>query len=598
MTINYKNLIKPALLILLISSVNLGCTKLDQQPQATANKAAVFGSQAGLELYTNSFYNILPTTSAVIRGDEMCDYFARTAVPDFIRAGAYGPQNSSGWSWTDLRNINYFIVNCKDPVVPKSVRENYIGIARFFRGWFYFEKVKRFGDVPWINKPFDVADDQLYAGRDSRALVIDSVMADLDYAAAHITTNDNTRSLITKNTALAFKSRVCLFEGTFRKYHTEYPNLQSSANGLLTQAAAAAQQVMTSGVYSLNTAGGTDKAYRNLFNNQTVVPAETILADIVDPALALLNDANWYYTSGTYGARLSFTRTFINTYLSIDGTPFTNKAGYQTMTFPQEVKNRDMRLQQTIRMGNLTRVNGGVQQAAPPVFSYTYTGYMPIKFTIDDASMDGGARNTNSLVLMRYAEVLLNYAEAKAELGTLTDADWNTTIGALRRRAGITGATTTVRPTIADPYFKTNYFPNISDPALLEVRRERGIELAMEGFRFYDLVRWKRGPLMEQVWNGFYVPALNTAMDLNEDGVLDVLFYQVKPATTIAGVTYVNVAQTVSGAPNAQRLSNDTFGELTWLTTVPRVWNDKYYLFPIPQNDLQVNPKLGQNPDW
>ncbi|GAB3906698.1 RagB/SusD family nutrient uptake outer membrane protein [Mucilaginibacter boryungensis] len=597
MTTNYKNTIKPVLLILLISSIGMGCKKLDQQPQATANKAAVFGSQAGLELYTTSFYNILPTTSAVIRGDEMCDYFARTAVPDFIRAGAYGPQNSSGWSWGDLRNINYFIVNCNDPAVPKAVRENYIGIARFFRGWFYFEKIKRFGDVPWINKPFDVDDPGLYAARDSRTLVIDSVMADLDYAAAHITTSDNTRSLITKNTALAFKSRVGLFEGTYRKYHTEL-NQQSSANTLLTAAATAAQQVMTSGGFSLNTAGGTDKAYRNLFNNQAVVPSETILADIVDPALSILNDANWYYTSGTYGARLSFIRTFINTYLNIDGTPFTNKAGYQTMTFPQEVKNRDMRLQQTIRMGNLTRVNGGVQQPAPPVFSYTYTGYMPIKFTIDDASMDGGARNTNSLVLMRYAEVLLNYAEAKAELGTLTDADWNSTIGALRRRAGITGATTTVKPTVADPYLQANYFPGISDPVILEVRRERGIELAMEGFRFSDLARWKRGKLMEQIWNGFYVPALNTPMDLNEDGVQDVLFYQVKPATTISGVTYVNVAATVSGAPNAQRLANDTFGELTWLTTVPRVWDDKYYLYPIPQADLQVNPKLGQNPGW
>ncbi|MES2275421.1 MAG: RagB/SusD family nutrient uptake outer membrane protein [Bacteroidota bacterium] len=596
MTFTHKNSIRLLIFTLFVSCITIGCKKLDQQPEATANKAAVFGSQAGLDLYANSFYNILPTSSAIIRGDAIADYAARTTVPDFIRTGAYSAQLSTGWTWTDLRNINYFIQNCTDPAVSKTVRENYIGIARFFRGWFYFEKVKRFGDVPWINKPYDVADPALYAGRDPRTLIIDSVMADLDYAAAHITTADNTRSLITKNTALAFKSRVCLFEGTFRKYHTEY-NLQSSVSGLLTAAAAAAQQVMTGGGFSLNVAGGTNAAYRNLFNSQAIIPSETILAVISDPALAVYNDANWYMTSATYGDRLSFTRTFINTYLNIDGTPFTNKAGYQTLTFPQEVKSRDMRLQQTIRMGSYTRLNGGVQQAAPPVFSYTYTGYQPIKLTQDDASMDGGARNTNSLPVMRYAEVLLNYAEAKAELGTLTDADWNSTIGALRRRAGITGITST-KPTVADPYLQANYFPGITDPAILEIRRERGIELVLEGFRFYDIVRWKLGPLMEQTWNGIYVPALNQAMDLNEDGVADVLFYQVKPATTIAGVTYISVAATTSSGANPQRLSNDTNGELTWLTTVPRKWDDKFYLYPIPYADLQVNPKLGQNPGW
>lgn len=596
MTILSEKLFRPLLFMFFAGSMSIGCKKLDQQPQATANKAAVFGSKAGLDLYTNSFYNILPTTSAIIRGDAMSDYLARTTVPDFIRPGAFSPQQSSGWSWSDLRNINYFIQNCTDPAVSQPVRENYIGLARFFRGWFYFEKLKRFGDVPWINRPFDVDDPDLYAGRDPRILIVDSIMADLDYAASHITTTDNSRSLITRYTALAFKSRVCLFEGTFRKYHTEY-NLQGSVDTLLTAAAEAAEQVITNGGFALNIAGGTDKAYRNLFNSQAIIPAEIILANLVDPTLAIYNDANWYLTSSTYGDRLSFTRTFINTYLNIDGTPFTNAAGYRTMTFPQEVKNRDMRLQQTIRMGNYTRANGGVQQAAPPVFSYTYTGYQPIKLTMDDASMDGGSRNTNSLPLIRYAEVLLNYAEAKGELGTLTDEDWNNTIGALRRRAGITGNTGT-KPLIADPYLKANYFPDISDPVLLEIRRERGIELALEGFRFYDIVRWKRGPLMEQVWNGFYVPALDQAMDLNEDGVLDVLFYQEKPAATIPGVTYVNVAETIKSGANPQRLSNNTSGELTWLTNVKRTWDDKFYLFPIPENDRQVNPKLGQNPGW
>lgn len=587
--------IKLAIAMLFASFVTVSCKKLDQVPKDTATNSAVFGSINGLQLYANSFYDILPTAGDAVRGDAMTDYAARTSVPDFLRPGAFGPRQSGGWSWSGLRNINYFIENCTNPAISLDQRQHFIGLARFFRAWFYFDKLKRFGDVPWIGKTMKVDDPALYNGRDKRTLVVDSILADLDYAGLHINTIDNTRSLITKYTAYAFKSRVCLFEGTFRKYHDEY-GLQASVDGLLNQGVTAAQKVMNEGGFSLNTAGGTDKAYRQLFTSQAPVASEVILAAISDPALGIFNDSNWYWTSATYGDRLSFIRTFVNTYLNIDGTPFTDKAGYKTMPFAEEVKGRDMRLQQTIRMGNYTRLNGATQQVAPPVFSYTYTGYQPIKLTQDDASMDGGSRNTNSIPLMRYAEVLLNFAEAKAELGTLTDADWNLTIGALRRRAGITGNTAT-KPVVADKYLQTNYFPAISDPSLLEIRRERGIELAFEGFRFNDIVRWKRGELMDQTWNGFYVPALDVPLDLNEDGKPDVCFYTTLPANQVAGVTYVSVAATlIGGTANPQRLSSDN--ELTWLTTVQRKWDNKFYLYPIPETDRLQNPKLGQNPGW
>ncbi|MGV3639885.1 MAG: RagB/SusD family nutrient uptake outer membrane protein, partial [Adhaeribacter sp.] len=341
-----------------------------------------------------------------------------------------------------------------------------------------------------------------------------------------------------------------------------------------------------------------DKSYRQLFTNPAPVATEIMLAAVVDPALSVFNDANWWWTSATYGARVSLIRTFVNTYLNIDGTPFTATPGYETMPFAQEVKNRDKRLQQTIRMGDYKRTNGGLVTAAPPVFSYTYTGYHPIKWSLDDQFYDGGSRNINSISMLRYAEVLLNYAEAKAELGTLTDQDWTNTIGALRQRAGITGGLN-ARPATVDPYLQSRYFPGISDPVLLEVRRERGVELVLEGLRLEDIIRWNRGALMEMVWNGFYVPALNQPLDLNEDGVLDVAFYKTMPATKVPGVTYVNVAETISGGtPNPQRLSQDTQGELTWLANIPRKWEPKHYLYPIPEADRLMNPALGQNPGW
>jgi len=578
--------------ILSLVLLGAGCTKqLDQTAVSTATKDAVFSSEDGLKLYTLSFYNMLPGISDVFRTDcALSDFGATSSVPDYIREGAYSSRQGSGWSWTDLRNVNYFIQNNNNPAVPEEVRNNYMGMARFFRAYFYFQKLVRFGDVPWYNKPLDVGDTALlYKGRDSRTVIMDSIIADLDYAAANMTEmSDNTRSQITKTVVWGFKSRVCLFAGTFRKYQTSY-NLQSTADTYLKMAAAAADSVIQSGVYSLNTAG--DQPYRNLFISETPVSSEIMLADVSSVALAKYNDGNWYFTSATYGSRFSFTRTFINTYLMQDGTPFTDKAGHDTMVFASEVKNRDLRLSQTIRMGDYQRITGGTKIPGPPAFSYTYTGYMPIKWTLDDMYYDGGSLNTNSVSLMRYAEILLNYAEAKAELGTLTDADWKLTVGALRARAGITGGINS-KPTTVDPYMKQTYFPDVTDPSIMEIRRERGIELCLEGFRMEDLIRWKHGELLELPWNGFYVPALNTPLDLNGDGILDVAFYTTAPASKVSGVTYIDVSK------QPQTLSGGSKGELHWLDNITREWHDYQYLYPIPFADLQVNPNLVQNPGW
>jgi hypothetical protein len=585
---------KQYLWFILLSILVVSCD-LEQVPQATASKSAVFSSQQGLDLYTYSLYGMLPNRSTSL--DAMSDYMAVKTVFPFVQKSTFGAVNSSGWSWGDLRTINYFIANNNNPKVPEAVRKHYTGIAKFFRAYFYYEKVKRFGDVPWIGKPLDVKDPILYGGRDPRSLVMDSVLADLNYACANITTTtDATRSQVTKYVAYALKARICLFEGTFRKYHTEL-GLQASAATWLNEAATAAKAVMDANIYSIYTTGGAGKSYRTVFTNAAPIASEVMLASICDLTLNVLNDANWYWTSGTYGDKASFTRTFINTYLKLDGTPYTNDPGYTTQLFKDEVKNRDLRLKQTIRLGDYKRISGGLQVPAPPLFSYTFTGYMPIKWTLDDMYYDTRDLNINSISMFRYAEVLLNYAEAKAELGTLTDADWAATVGVLRARGGITGGLTT-KPTVVDPYLKSVYFPDISDPVILEVRRERGIELCLEGFRFADILRWKRGELMNQEWNGFYVPALNTPMDLNEDAINDVVFYQGTKPSLGSALTYVDVSPTVSGKVNSQLLKNGTSGELTWMNNIVRMWEDKMYYYPIPTTDLVTNPNLGQNPGW
>lgn len=586
-----KNIIVPFVSACLL----LSACSMDEIPQASVDKETVFSNEKGLETYSYSFYNMLPSVTDGYNQDAMCDYGAVTNYDDFIRAGAYSSEVSSGWSWTDLRNINYFIENCTNEAVEESVRNNYIGLARFFRAYFYYEKVVRFGDVPWIDRTLSVDDELLYAPRDSRTVVMDHVLEDLDFACEHITrTSDETGSLVTKWVAYALKSRICLFEGTFRKYHTEL-GLTDTADKWLQEAANAAETVMNESGHSIYTGAGEDASFRTLFISDSPVTSEVMLASVADEGLGVLGSANWWWTSGTYGSHFSMIRSFINLFLMTDGTPFTDKPNHEKIEFYDECQNRDKRLAQTIRTPGYMRDG---KPAAPNFNGYSYTGYQPIKYTLDDSYYDAGALNTNAIPLFRYAEVLLNYAEAKAEMGTLTDADWANTIGVLRARAGITGGLN-AKPTKVDKYIQETYFPEISDPTILEVRRERSIELALEGFRFTDLLRWKRGDLMTMRWTGIYVPKLNVQMDLDHDGTTDVIFYKGETPTGLpSSCTPIAVD---GGDVTRQGLTGSNSGNLTWYDNDPsRVWHEdgRQYYYPIPKSAINLNGNLKQNPGW
>ena len=573
----------------------LGACSMDESPKSEIDKESIFNNEKGLQTYSYSFYDILPSISNGYKKDAMCDYGAVTSFDSFLRDGAYSAEVATGWAsddWKNLRNLNYFIENCVSDQLDESVRDNYIGLARFFRAYFYYEKVLRFGDVPWVDKSLSIDDEKLYDERDPRTFVMDKVLEDLDFACEHITrTSDGTGSLVTKWVAYALKSRICLFEGSFRKYHTEL-GLADTANKWFQEAVNAAETVMAESGHSLYTGAGTDGSMRAIFISDTPITSEVMLASCCDVTLGKLGDANWWWTSGTYGSRFSMTRTFVNTFLSIDGTPFTDRPGYETMLFYDECQDRDMRLAQTIRTPGYQRDG---EPAAPNFNGYTFTGYQPIKYTLDATRYDAGALNTNAIPLFRYAEVLLNYAEAKAELGTLSDQDWSKTVGALRARAGITGGLN-AKPVKVDTYLQNTYFPNISDPVLLEIRRERSIELALEGFRFSDIKRWKLGKLMTMRWTGIYVPKLNEPMDLDHDGTMDVVFYiGSKPENLPASCTPISV-----GDDTQQGLTQGTYGNLTWSDNDPRIWydDDRQYYYPIPAAAIQKNPNLKQNPGW
>ena len=311
-------------LLLLLAAT--ACKKdLNLKPFDKLSPENAFNTEADLQLYANSFYKILPDGNAIIRGDVMSDYMAGKDVNAYIRPGAYSSTSSSGWSWSDLRNINYFLEHYNQANIPAEAKNHFAGMARFFRAMFYFEKVKRFGDVPWYSRTMSINDPDLYKGRDPRVRVMDSVLADLDFACANIRSKkDNTASQVTKWVALAFKSRVCLFEGTFRRYRPEL-GLPDAATWLKASLSAA-DELINSGQYSLNTSGDATMNYRNLFINETPNANEIILAYVCNKSLRVFNDANWFFTSATYGNRISLTKTFADTYLNIDGSRFTDLA--------------------------------------------------------------------------------------------------------------------------------------------------------------------------------------------------------------------------------------------------------------------------------
>lgn len=592
--------------LILSASVLVVSCDLAEQPKAKAGRDMIFGSETGLLTYTNGFYEYLPDYDNAHKQNITMDNAAKNATGTY-EVGAYTTNTSTSWSWGSIRNVNYFLKYNTSSNVSEPIRNNYSGIARLFRAYLYFNKLVQYGAVPWIDIPLEPDSPELYKTQDSRDVIISKMIEDLDFAAANITEDKITpnSNRVNRWTALFFKSRVCLFEASFRKYHStgskfgkEYlKDCKITAEELYRQAADAAQEIIEKGPYRLYT--GTPYAngrgsYRELFISDNAVSQEVMLSLALDPVLQL-GEANWYYNSSTYGPHLCMTHAFAKTYLNLDGTPYNDKKGDTYKTFAEETSGRDYRLNQTIRAADYTcKDKEGVFVPTPAnMTGHSLTGYQFTKYVMDDISFDGGRTNYNDVPIARYAEVLLNYAEAKAELGTLTDTDWEKTIGALRGRAGITGGLDK-KPTTADPYMMSIY-TGVTDPVILEIRREREIELILEGLRLNDLKRWACGKLWETAaWDGIYIPALNTPLDLNGDGTNDVF---VTEDSKYSG-PYKSIAMYTGDNLKVVKLADDTKGGYRLNYEISRVWNDNMYIYPIPEIVIQKNPNLKQNPGW
>jgi hypothetical protein len=570
-----------------------GCLKsklLDQDPQQNISDATYWNTTNDLKLYVNNLYQRLPVyfeyqSLGPYSVDDNSDNMVFGQYNQRLNGETVVPASGGGWSygdWSDIRSVNYFLDNYSHVQDPINSYATYVGEAYFFKAYFYFDKLKAFGALPWLNKAPSTDDTvSLLMARLPRNVVVDSILADLDKAIEYLLPKGQADPMrINKEFAVGFKSRVALYEGTWEKYHEGDPFGVSGQDGssLLKIAAEAAGMVIQSGKYALDNKGQPN-GYWALFNQTNYSQSNEVMFwrqySFEDQIIHHWNS----YSSG--GAYRGITKSLVDAYLCADGKPIAVSSLYQgDDSLSLVVKDRDPRLAQTIYTpGDIiysaaTYPSGQDYVFKAPLLNdpgeeQSITGYQLYKSHSVDYNQGAGSlqASTIGLLYMRYAEVLLNYAEAKAELGILTQADLDESINVLRDRVNMPHLR--IGDIASDPNWQ---FPHLS-PLINEVRRERRVELACEGFRLDDIFRWAAADKLIHGWKPLgakwkqwatVFPGMEVGKDvfLNKDGYIE---------------PFKNV------------------------TTMQEGYNfdiDRDYLLPIPDQEITLNPNLIQNPGW
>lgn len=584
-----------------LTGTAVSCQKdfLDRYPQTSVTPEVFFNTEEDLALYINGLLSM--PDRYVYRNEQSSDNAATTGAVEVknIMTGNPSSQNvSGGWSWERLRTINYFLENYKRANVTDEVKNHYAGLARYYRALFYHDKVKRFSDVPWYSGTLNPGDEELFKGQDPRTLVMDNVMADLEFAVANVREDVPTGTPGKWVVALA-EAKIALHEGTYRKYHG-YLDLEGTADALLQKAAATAARIMAESGHSIYNTGNPETDYAALFGSQDLLNnPEVMLASIFDQTRNRSQNAN-NEIFGNY--EQSPARDLVQTYLMADGSRFTDQAGYETMGFVEEFENRDPRLAQTMAYPGWQRV----QDAAPYVqfLARNFTGYHQLKGYVN--STDQVELGGVDVPAHRYAEALLILAEAKAELGTLTQTDLDNTVNLLRDRVGMPHLDLAWANANPDPV-ETTKFPNVSGAntgVILEIRRERRVEFAFESMRYDDLMRWHAGKLLESIPRGMYFPGVGD-YDLTGDGVADIRLIpegETIPAErdqNSLGVQLVYYTIGPIGGGASIYLENGVNGGFLVTDDRERTFIEpQYYYRPVPNSETILNNNLYQVFGW
>lgn len=546
---------------------------LDKPPRSEfSNTPAFWSNSNSVESYSNTLYE---NYSGYGQGGSGGWFYFKSlsddqADPNFENwTFTTIPNTSSYWSsaFTEIRRCNYIIEGMAMSSLDDAVKKNYEAIARLNRAWQYFNLVRQYGDVQWYDKVIlDPNDEAVNQPRTDRDLVIDNVVADLDYAINNLTTT-KAGNAWSKHMALAMKSDVCLFEGSYCKYRTQADNGKAAdparAEKYFKLCVEASEQLMAAG-YSLTKNYGEVYNSVDLSKNSEVIFWRNYHKDV-------LGHSTVDYTTGST-AQKGITKDAVDAFLFRDGKPlatttldkddkaYLNKDGDYSLV--KMLSTRDKRLSVLIDSVASFKghgwVRGGKTQKTAEMTSstaYTIQKYDNFAMGADNPILyrNGIGSGYTDAPIYWISVIYLNYAEAKAELGTLTQTDLDNTINKLLARADVPAMDLNPQADPANNHGVSNL--------LWEIRRCRRCELMTDNwYRYWDLVRWHQ---LDKLDSGKY-PNINRGANLSN--VTDC-------QATLDGGYVVATGKT-------------------------RSFDKKYYFWPIPQNQCSLSPATVQNDGW
>ena len=546
-----------------------GCDLLNNDPDDSFTKGNFFTSETNVEMYTNYFY--AEWSGYGNNGSYGTFYFptlndnqAVTGITpwDFTTLSA----TDATWdaSYAEIRRANILLENLEGVEMSADAMAYYQSLGRLYRAWQHFCVVRKFGDCYWVDHSLTTEDqDILYGPRQNRNDVMDKMLEDLNYAVEHMgSKNASSRTAYNVYVAQAIKAQICLFEGTYAKYHK---NDKARAEKYLAEAKTAAEAIINSGEFELTPGAEGYRANYNsleLAGNKEIIMYKNYVQDI-------LRHATQDYCCGSTPTN-GMSKAAFNAYLMKDGSLPTGEDkgvlgtdGYDAgkPVIYALLEARDPRLAQQIDgylcyVGNNRARYEGVPGQIGAAENTVTTGYGILKF--DEPETPSGLRqsttgNVTDCPLFWLAEILLTHAEACAELGETAAA--TTSINKLRARAGM-------------PDLKLQGDPannmGVSD-LIWEIRRERRVELMFDNNdRYWSLIRWRQ---------------------------LDKLDTEKYPDQTKG-------AWIDASWPGADQVKRDAEGYIDLNDTYVRKFEEKHYLAPIPSSQSVLNPKIGQNPGW
>ena len=514
---------------LLIASVlclgTTSCFDMNQEPQGEMSTVGAFTTTSEINMYLNMFYQgSVPvmgggtvnntaiktqsssSTNGIAFGDANSDNLYPNAI-DTRLAGETSLGNAAELSdYKAIRNVNFLLQNIQNCEDKGTDYKQCLGEAYYFRAAYYYHLLVNYGGVTWVEDQLDPDSELMKRPRNTRTEIVDYILKDLQDAITNLSEqNTNATRRVHRDVARALKSEVALFAATWEKYHRAendpfydktLTNPDEKIKDWLGQAVTAAKEVINRNVWSIHKTGNPLTDYRDMFIDTDLSDNQEVLWwKEYNASAGIGHNVTYYACEG--GGQIGVSASLVDDYLTIDGKPFTGNAKLEAKrTYGAELSPelRDPRLSQTVFMPGQQIQSDGTVYTWPPLDATNYhqntTGYSVLKYeefnTTNTAAYTTANRSQAPAIQVRYADILLNYAEALAELdGAGNASEIQKALQPLRDRVNMPGVD-------FDREYNTDAdypFHNL-DKYIQAVRRERRVEKALENCRLTDILRW------------------------------------------------------------------------------------------------------------